>query len=89
MANENTKMNIHWFPGHMAKARREISEKIKVVDIVIELVDARAPYSSKNPMINEIIKNKPRFIILTKKIWLMINIPNNGYNIMNNVVIRL
>lgn len=67
MANENTKMNIHWFPGHMAKARREISEKIKVVDIVIELVDARAPYSSKNPMINEIIKNKPRFIILTKK----------------------
>ena len=67
MANENTKMNIHCFPGHMAKARREISEKIKVVDIVIELVDARAPYSSKNPMINEIIKNKPRFIILTKK----------------------
>lgn len=58
---------IQWFPGHMAKARREISERMKVIDIVIELVDARAPYSSKNPMINEIIKNKPRLIVLTKK----------------------
>ncbi|WP_154886849.1 ribosome biogenesis GTPase YlqF [Longibaculum muris] len=58
---------IQWFPGHMAKAKREISEKIKVIDIVIELVDARAPYSSKNPMINDIIKNKPRLIVLTKK----------------------
>ncbi|WP_028042358.1 ribosome biogenesis GTPase YlqF [Candidatus Stoquefichus massiliensis] len=58
---------IQWFPGHMAKARREISERMKVIDIVIELVDARAPYSSKNPMINEIIKSKPRLIVLTKK----------------------
>lgn len=58
---------IQWFPGHMAKAKREISERMKVIDIVIELVDARAPYSSKNPMINEIIKNKPRLIVLTKK----------------------
>lgn len=61
------KKTIQWFPGHMAKAKREISEKIKVIDIVIELVDARAPYSSKNPMIDEIIKNKPRLIVLTKK----------------------
>lgn len=60
-------MNIHWFPGHMAKARREISEKIKVIDIVIELVDARAPYSSKNPMINELVRHKPRLIVLTKQ----------------------
>ena len=59
--------NINWFPGHMAKARREITEKIKVIDIVIELVDARAPLSSKNPMIDEIIKNKPRLMVLTKK----------------------
>lgn len=58
---------IQWFPGHMAKAKREISERMKVIDIVIELVDARAPYSSKNPMINEIVKNKPRLIVLTKK----------------------
>ena len=58
---------IQWFPGHMAKARREISEKLKVIDIVIELVDARAPYSSKNPMLNEMVRNKPRLIVLTKK----------------------
>ncbi|WP_050635375.1 ribosome biogenesis GTPase YlqF [Candidatus Stoquefichus sp. SB1] len=58
---------IQWFPGHMAKAKRQISERMKVIDIVIELVDARAPYSSKNPMINEIVKNKPRLIVLTKK----------------------
>jgi len=62
-----TKANINWFPGHMAKAKREISERMKVIDIVIELVDARAPYSSKNPMFDEIIKQKPRLIVLTKK----------------------
>lgn len=58
---------IQWFPGHMAKARREISERIKVIDIVIELVDARAPRASKNPMFDEIINNKPRLIVMTKK----------------------
>lgn len=65
--NRKSSTNINWFPGHMAKARREISEKMKLIDIVIELVDARAPYSSKNPMINEIVQNKPRLIVLTKK----------------------
>ena len=45
---------IQWFPGHMAKARREISEKMKLIDIVIELVDARAPLSSKNPLFSNI-----------------------------------
>ncbi len=60
-------MQIQWFPGHMAKARREITERLKVIDIVIELVDARAPYSSKNPMLNDIVNNKPRLIVLTKK----------------------
>ncbi len=63
----NQGKNIQWFPGHMAKARREISERLKVIDIMIELVDARAPYSSKNPMLNELIQNKPRLIVLTKK----------------------
>ncbi len=68
MSEKNTvKANIQWFPGHMAKARREISEKLKVIDIIIELVDARAPYSSKNPMINDLVKQKPRLIVLTKK----------------------
>ncbi len=60
-------MAIQWFPGHMAKARREIEEKIKLVDIVIELVDARAPYSTKNPIFDDIIKVKPRLVVLTKK----------------------
>lgn len=58
---------IQWFPGHMAKARREIEERIKLIDIVIELIDARAPYSSKNPMFDAILRQKPRLIVLTKK----------------------
>lgn len=59
---------IQWYPGHMAKAKREIEEKLKFVDIVFELVDARVPISSRNPMINEILKNKPRLILMTKSI---------------------
>ena len=59
-------MNIQWFPGHMAKARREIEEKLKVVDIALVLVDARIPISSQNPMAMEILKNKPQLMILTK-----------------------
>lgn len=59
-------MSIQWFPGHMAKARNEIIEKIKVVDIVYVLLDARIPYSSNNPMINEILTNKKKLYILTK-----------------------
>lgn len=58
---------IQWFPGHMAKARREISEKMKLIDIVIELVDARAPLSSKNPLFNQVCNNKPRLIVMTKR----------------------
>lgn len=63
---ESNKSIINWFPGHMAKARREIQEKIKLIDIVIELVDARAPISSRNPMISEITNQKPRLVIMTK-----------------------
>lgn len=59
-------MAIHWFPGHMAKARREVSEKLKLVDIVFELIDARLPLSSRNPMIDEVIQQKPRLLILNK-----------------------
>jgi len=57
---------IQWFPGHMAKARREITESLKKVDVIFELLDARIPYSSKNPMIDEIINNKPRVVLLNK-----------------------
>jgi ribosome biogenesis GTPase A len=51
-------MTIQWFPGHMAKARREVSEKLKFVDIVFELIDARLPLSSRNPMLDQIVQNK-------------------------------
>ncbi|MBQ1826434.1 MAG: ribosome biogenesis GTPase YlqF [Erysipelotrichaceae bacterium] len=61
------KTNINWFPGHMAKTRREMSEKIKLVDMVIEIRDARIPESSVNPVINEVCGNKRRLIILAKK----------------------
>jgi ribosome biogenesis GTPase A len=59
-------LTIQWFPGHMAKARREVTEKLKLIDIVYELVDARIPSSSRNPMIDEIIQHKPRVILLNK-----------------------
>ena len=65
MNNEN-KTNINWFPGHMAKAKREIKEKIDLIDIVFEVIDARIPKSSKNNDIEDIIKNKPRILIMTK-----------------------
>ena len=61
------KANINWFPGHMAKTRREMSEKIKLVDMVIEIRDARIPESSVNPVINEVCGNKRRLIVLAKK----------------------
>lgn len=57
---------IQWFPGHMAKAKREIMEKLNMVDLIIELKDARIPYSSTNPMIDEIVGKKPRLILLNK-----------------------
>lgn len=69
MSNEEKsfqKTNINWYPGHMAKARREIEESIKLVDVVIEIVDARIPKSSRNPVLNEIISGKPRVIVLNK-----------------------
>ena len=57
---------IQWFPGHMAKTRRMISENLKNVDIVIEILDARIPRSSRNPEITKLIENKPSLIILNK-----------------------
>lgn len=60
------KTSINWYPGHMAKTKREIKEKIDLIDIVFEVIDARIPYSSKNKDIDDIIKDKPRVIIMTK-----------------------
>lgn len=58
--------DIHWFPGHMKKALNEIEERIKLVDVVIEILDARAPLSSINPNLENNIKNKKRLIVLSK-----------------------
>jgi len=65
MNNEN-KTNINWYPGHMAKTKREIKEKIGLIDIVFEVIDARIPRSSKNKDIDELIKDKPKILIMTK-----------------------
>lgn len=59
-------MHFQWYPGHMTKAKRAMQEDIKLIDVVIELVDARIPYSSKNPDIDELAKNKSRVILLNK-----------------------
>lgn len=58
--------NIQWFPGHMTKTRRQIEANLKLVDAVVEIVDARVPESSRNPIIKEITGNKPTIIILNK-----------------------
>jgi len=62
----STKTNINWYPGHMTKAKRMMQEDIKLIDIVVELLDARTPLSSKNPDIDELAKNKYRLILLNK-----------------------
>lgn len=69
-------MTIQWFPGHMAKARREVTEKLKLVDIIFELLDARIPLSSRNPMIDEITQHKPRLVLLNKADMADIKITN-------------
>lgn len=58
---------IHWFPGHMQKALRQIEEKIKIIDVIIEIVDARAPSASRNAYLQTILSNKKRLIILAKR----------------------
>jgi len=83
--NEN-KTNINWFPGHMKKTKELILKNLKLVDIVIEIVDARVPMSSKNPDIDELIKSKPKLLIVNKvdladqeltKMWKEYYINNN------------
>ena len=68
MNNENisNKSNINWFPGHMARARNEIKESLKLVDLTAEIVDARIPASSRNPNLDEICGLKPRVVVLNK-----------------------
>lgn len=61
------RLNINWFPGHMTKAKREMQEKLKLVDMVIEIRDARIPMASANPLLIELTAQKPRLIILSKR----------------------
>ena len=58
--------NIHWFPGHMSKALKEIENRLKIIDVVIEILDARAPYSSMNKNLEKLIANKKKILILSK-----------------------
>ena len=83
-------MKFQWYPGHMTKAKRQMQEDIKLVDLVIELVDARIPLSSRNPDIDELGKNKARLILLNKadladdrqnEAW-MHYFENNGYYVV-------
>jgi len=61
-----TKVGINWYPGHMAKTKKEIKESLNLIDAVIELIDARIPISSKNNEIDELIKDKPHLLVMTK-----------------------
>ena len=61
------KTNINWYPGHMNKAKNQISETVKLVDLIVELRDSRFVFSSFNPLLDEICANKPRLLVLTKK----------------------
>lgn len=64
--DSSQQVNINWYPGHMVKTKREIQEKINLIDIVFEIIDSRIPSSSKNKEIDSMIKNKPRVLIMTK-----------------------
>ena len=76
-ANEEdvSKFNINWYPGHMAKTRRQITEDLKLIDVVIELLDARIPISSQNPDIAKITRGKKKIIVLNK-----CDLANEGQN---------
>ncbi|WP_342275651.1 ribosome biogenesis GTPase YlqF [Spiroplasma endosymbiont of Cantharis lateralis] len=60
------KSSFNWFPGHMNKSIKEIEQKISIVDLVMEIVDARAPFSTQNPLLRKVLNTRPRLIILTK-----------------------
>lgn len=66
MENQQNSANINWYPGHMAKTRKQIEEDLKLIDIVIEILDARIPISSRNPEIVKLTKNKKKIILLNK-----------------------
>ena len=86
----NEKTNINWFPGHMAKTKREISENLNLIDIVYEVIDARMPISSKIVDIDDLIKDKPKILVVTKydlcdkreTDFILNNYKEKGYNVI-------
>lgn len=82
-------MSINWFPGHMAKTRREIKENLKLVDAVIELRDARIVKSSANPEIDEICKDKPRIILLNKSDLSEENVTQRWISLLSNELVKV
>lgn len=90
LAGYNDKANINWYPGHMAKTKRQISEMLDLIDVIYEVVDARMPYSSKIKDIDSFTKNKPRILIMTKSDLCDLNETNkwkkyyedNGYKVI-------
>lgn len=58
--------NIQWYPGHMTKTRRMIEDNLKLIDVVVEILDARIPYSGRNPHFDDIVRNKPRLLVMNK-----------------------
>ena len=85
-----SKTNINWFPGHMAKTKREISENLNLIDIVYEVIDARMPISSKIVDIDDLIKDKPKILVVTKydlcdkreTDFILNNYKEKGYNVI-------
>ncbi len=59
-------MNLQWYPGHMAKTRRLIEENLRLIDVVVEILDARIPFSGRNPCFDDIVKSKPRLLVMNK-----------------------
>lgn len=82
-------MNFQWYPGHMTKAKRQMQEDIKLIDLVIELVDARVPLASRNPDIDELGKNKYRLILMNKADLADKERQNNGAAILRKWVFLL
>lgn len=79
---------IQWYPGHMAKAKRQLTEKLPLVDVVFELVDARIPNASRNPDVSELIQNKPHVVILMKEDLADPKITNQWLNHFQNENIK-
>lgn len=90
MENRQNQTNINWYPGHMAKTKRELKERINLIDIIYEVIDARMPASSKMKGIDDILRDKPRIIVMTKKDLCDISVTEKWvkyYESLGNIVI--